>query len=468
MSNNICLTKHFTFLKYVNQHQMFYFLTLFTFAVLFALVWILRKYTTFEKLRIPRASRPKFPYGNFSGVLKGETTLHIFLWKYHNRFKKKIYKYGGLFVFLKPVLLLTDVTVAEELTQEKFLQICPKESKLTKDNVETILRTGALRTFIQKFQYSVNTAIPEKLLNSHTETVIKEFLLESCCLAFGFKSFELLQEINELQQRYQISSKFYLFLTIPFFNRKKRKLCYDLEEYFIDILEDRKKNDSEETDLLEAFINLYNESEIPVAGIAEELFDLFSDILNYSYSAIMFCLYELSNHKEIQDELIGEIRRHNNDKKSSAYDLLKLVYLDAVVKETFRKYPPVASIIKVGRKDTGTLDWYPVKDPVIFQSVLGIQRDSEFYTKPEDFDPDRFSDNQVPKKGVYKPFGDGPASDLRLKVASVQVKLMLHSILSSLRVEFKNDDCTLKYDPKLIYLSPGSDRINLKFLKIQY
>nr|WIT94136.1 cytochrome P450 monooxygenase CYP393B3 [Euwallacea interjectus] len=464
--NSFCFTEQLTFLKYVNEYYLFYSITLLTFASLFALVWILQKYTYFEKIRLARASLPTFPYGNLKEVFKRETSLHVYLWKYYNRFKRKSCKYGGMFVFVKPALLIIDSAVSSKLNSdsESFEHVVPRESKLKREDVKKILQqTGSLNNYIRKFCYSTQGVLPEKLLKADISTTFKDFLLEATCLAFGFKPLDVVDEINELlKQKYQTSYRFYLSLCIPWLRTKRDKLDNDLKEILMDIVESRKKNDSDEIDLIESFISLYNSSEFAIRDISNELFHCFADTLTFSHSTLMMCLYELAGNREIQDEVLGEIRRFNKKNRNFDYENInELTYLDAVVKETLRKYPPIATIITCSKcKDKPSFDWYPDKNALFFQSILGVQRDPKNYTKPEAFEPDRFTESRTldKDKNVYLPLGIGPMSDLYVKLITLQVKLVLASIFSQLEVRFKGGtSSSLKYNPGLLYLCPNDD-----------
>lgn len=64
-------------------------------------------------------------------------------------------------------------------------------------------------------------------------------------------------------------------------------------------------------------------------------------------SAISFCLYILSRHKDIQQKLFEEIRSHFGDDLSRPVtyaDLQQMNYLNCVIKESLRLHPPIPAI----------------------------------------------------------------------------------------------------------------------------
>lgn len=64
-------------------------------------------------------------------------------------------------------------------------------------------------------------------------------------------------------------------------------------------------------------------------------------------SAISFCLYLLSRYPNVQQKLFEEIRTHFGDdleRQINYRDLQNLNYLNCVVKEALRIYPPIPAI----------------------------------------------------------------------------------------------------------------------------
>jgi cytochrome P450 family 6 len=127
-----------------------------------------------------------------------------------------------------------------------------------------------------------------------------------------------------------------------------------------------------------------------------------------------FALYELALNADIQERLREEIVLgiEENDGKLT-YELLhNFKYLDMVVNETLRKYPPAFFLTRISRKDfqiPGTNLIIPANTDINV-NILSLHRDPEFYPDPDRFDPERFTPENVKTRpsGTYFPFGDGP------------------------------------------------------------
>lgn len=103
--------------------------------------------------------------------------------------------------------------------------------------------------------------------------------------------------------------------------------------------------------------------------------------------------------------------------KISYEQILSLKYVDQVISETLRKYPPGFVLNRVCAKEyviePKNEDERPLvldKDCVVVVPVFGIHRDPNYFPNPDKFDPDRFNDENKSKiePGTYMPFGAGP------------------------------------------------------------
>lgn len=130
-----------------------------------------------------------------------------------------------------------------------------------------------------------------------------------------------------------------------------------------------------------------------------------------SSSLSVFAMYELALNPEIQEKLRSEIRcglEENNGKLT--YDMLfGFKYLDMVVNETLRKYPPAFIITRNSTKEfkiPGMEMTIPAHTDINI-SVLSIHRDPDYYPNPDEFDPERFTLENVRnrKPFTFIPFG---------------------------------------------------------------
>ncbi|KAL4096794.1 hypothetical protein QTP88_021678 [Uroleucon formosanum] len=178
-------------------------------------------------------------------------------------------------------------------------------------------------------------------------------------------------------------------------------------------------------------------------------------------SAVSYCLYELALNKSIQDRVREEIQLKisKNDGQIDHTFLMDLNYLDMVIAETLRKYPPLVILF---RKASQT---YRVpNDSLIIEKgqkiiipVYALHYDSKYYTDPEKFIPERFSVEEKAKRpsGIYLPFGDGPRICIGKRFAEIEMKLAFVEILTKFEVfPCEKTEIPLKYANNVITLMP--------------
>ena len=152
-------------------------------------------------------------------------------------------------------------------------------------------------------------------------------------------------------------------------------------------------------------------------------------------TALSYISYELALNQDFQDKLYEEIKSIENEKGTIDYEtLLKLPYLDAVICESLRKYPPSARISRIANQEyqlgnTGiTLD----KGTHVNILVHAIHHNEEYYPGPEKFRPERFlpeNRDQI-KPFTYLSFGSGPRNCIGMRFALLETKLALAKIIT--------------------------------------
>jgi len=157
-------------------------------------------------------------------------------------------------------------------------------------------------------------------------------------------------------------------------------------------------------------------------------------------TAMCFGSHELAFNKDIQDELRKEIKHtyKESNGKLTYEALMKMKYMDMVVSEIVRKWPPAVGIDRVCTKpytiEPVTPDEKPIPlkpGDVLWLPIQGIHRDPNNYPNPEKFDPERFSDENKDSINpyTYVPFGSGPRNCIGSRFALLEVKVLLFNLL---------------------------------------
>ncbi|XP_072169147.1 cytochrome P450 3A14-like [Diadema setosum] len=170
-----------------------------------------------------------------------------------------------------------------------------------------------------------------------------------------------------------------------------------------------------------------------------------------------FVFYFLAMYPEIQEKLIREIDEMTPSRDSVGYTSVSTMpYLDQVVCETMRFYPP-SVVITRACTETFTHDGLTVeKDIPILIPIYAIHHDEEYWPDPEKFDPSRFSKENKERHHplAWLPFGAGPHNCIGLRFALMETKMAVVRVLQKYRFE----TCPqTEIPPKLganVFLSP--------------
>ncbi|XP_047000056.1 cytochrome P450 6k1-like [Schistocerca americana] len=263
------------------------------------------------------------------------------------------------------------------------------------------------------------------------------------------------------------SLRTYMTQALGFFNPKLRKLVpvaftpKDITEYFTRVVEDTVKHREEagviRKDFMQLLIQLKNKGyvddsfsisvekseeaggnkSLTIKELAAQAWVFFLAGFETSSTTVSFCLYELSKHphiqKRLQDEIDAVLKKSNGE---VTYEDItsNMPYLEKVIDETLRVYPPVAALNREVVQDYKLpgYDCVLEKGTKVVIPVLGLHHDPKYFRNPDQFDPEHFSDEQKASRHpfCYLPFGEGPRICIGMRFGLVQVKLAMVHLLS--------------------------------------
>ncbi|XP_055711743.1 cytochrome P450 4d1-like isoform X1 [Phlebotomus papatasi] len=144
-------------------------------------------------------------------------------------------------------------------------------------------------------------------------------------------------------------------------------------------------------------------------------------------SGISFLLYNIALYPDVQKKILEEIKDvfGNDTRVPTISDLSNLQYLDLVLKETMRLFPPVPII---GRQSEVEAKLNDVTIPAGSGIAIGtyfMGRDPDLFPDPETFKPERFNvERSVETQNPYSyvPFSAGPRNCIGQKFAILEMK----------------------------------------------
>ncbi|KAJ6628967.1 putative cytochrome P450 6a14 [Pseudolycoriella hygida] len=238
----------------------------------------------------------------------------------------------------------------------------------------------------------------------------------------------------------------------------------------------RRQNNIKRNDFMQLMINLYQEEteevtehSLTLEEIAAQSFVFFFAGFETSSTTMTYALHELAVNPDIQDKLRNEIN-DGFDKNGGelTYDsVMAMTYLDQVINETLRKYPPVASLHRMVTKDYKLPNGSIItQGNFLFIPTYAFHHDPENFPNPNRFDPNRFSDENKAGRHpfAYLPFGEGPRICVGLRFGLIQTKVGLAMLLRHFKFGICNKtNVTLKIDNiHMLYVPLGEVWLNME------
>ncbi|GAB0087039.1 Probable cytochrome P450 4s3 [Sergentomyia squamirostris] len=139
-------------------------------------------------------------------------------------------------------------------------------------------------------------------------------------------------------------------------------------------------------------------------------------------SALSFIIYELSRNPEIQEQVHKEV-------SEIGFNIDTCKYLEAVIKETLRLYPPVSFYARRSTEDTTIGDLVVPPGVIITANAYSLHHNPDIYPDPNKFNPDRFYNTSNIPNYAFIPFSAGPRNCIGHKFAMIELKITVANIL---------------------------------------
>lgn len=184
----------------------------------------------------------------------------------------------------------------------------------------------------------------------------------------------------------------------------------------------------------------YNPMQISDEEIREQVDTIMFEGHDTTAAGSSFTLCMLGCHPEIQEKVYEEQKVIFGDSKRDCtfVDTLEMKYLERVIMETIRMYPPVPAIARKVKEDVKLVSidaTIPAGTTVIF-GIYKLHRTPENYANPDIFDPDNFLPDRAAARHYYSflPFSAGPRSCVGRKFAMLKLKVLLSTIVRNFKI----------------------------------
>ncbi|XP_074037771.1 cytochrome P450 monooxygenase CYP4G7 [Leptinotarsa decemlineata] len=245
-----------------------------------------------------------------------------------------------------------------------------------------------------------------------------------------------------------------------------------MTNYIKDDLDENDDNDVGEKKRL-AFLDFMIEASqtgnnITDEEIKEEVDTIMFEGHDTTAAGSSFALCLLGIHQDIQQKVYEELKdifQDNMDRPITFADTINMKYLERVILETLRLYPPVPLIGRKVLEDVKlvTGDYIiPAGTSVGICQVL-IHRNKKYYKDPLKFDPDNFLPERCQERPYYAyvPFSAGPRSCVGRKYAMLKLKVLLAGVLRKFQIHCSETEEDFKLQADIILKKTGGFNISV-------
>jgi cytochrome P450 len=165
--------------------------------------------------------------------------------------------------------------------------------------------------------------------------------------------------------------------------------------------------------------------------IRDQTMTLFAAGHETTSNALTWTFYLLSQHERVREKLLAELADVLAGRDPTVDDLPNLPYLDWVVSESMRYYPPAWTQGRYAQEEF-SLDGYTFpRGTVVMVSQWVVHHRADIWGDPQVFRPERWDPEhgQKPPQGAYFPFGMGPRICIGMPFAQLEARLLLATIL---------------------------------------
>lgn len=228
------------------------------------------------------------------------------------------------------------------------------------------------------------------------------------------------------------------------------------EGYLREIIsQDEGSNNTSEKSFVNAMIA---DPQISTQEIVAQMIFVLTGGMDTTSSTISIALLMLALFPEVQDKVCKEVVHVLGDDLSilpTYADLMRLEYMDRVIKECLRLYPAVPLVSKQSETDIsfnvdGKQYTVPAGVPIAIL-IHTIHTDPEYYKNPTHFDPDRWLAENMESHNphAFFPFSNGPRTCIGEKYFLLQIKTVLSTVVRKYEI-LKADSCQTLEDIRTI------------------
>lgn len=222
-------------------------------------------------------------------------------------------------------------------------------------------------------------------------------------------------------------------------NRKFRH-CLDVIEKVIDSAIDSRLADTRRhDDLLDMMIDaekLRGDGVVNRRSLRDQVASFIVPGHETTATGLTWAFYHLARNAMVYRRTLQEVDQKLGRRLPEYADLKELTYLEALLKESLRFYPPVWTFSRTAIEDDRFGGHDVPAGGIVMVCAYALQRSRRYWDAPEAFDPDRFlGPRPKDERFHYFPFGGGRRICIGMRFAFMESAIILGMLLQRFEME---------------------------------
>ncbi len=227
-------------------------------------------------------------------------------------------------------------------------------------------------------------------------------------------------------------------------NRRFKQAMEHLDGTVYGVIESRRSGGDTHQDLLAMLMTARDENtaeQMSDRQLRDEVLTMFGAGHETTANALTWLWYLVGQHPGVEARMRTEVQEALQGRTPTVEDLAKLQYVERVIQESMRLYPPAWAIERQAVSDDVVGGYRIPAGAVVMISPYVLHRHPKHWADlegsgPEIFDPDRFLPERSKDRHrfAYLPFGGGPRMCIGNAFAMMEAKIIVAMMLQKYRV----------------------------------
>lgn len=221
-------------------------------------------------------------------------------------------------------------------------------------------------------------------------------------------------------------------------NIAMRRAARRLDRVIYRIISERRANQHDAGDLLSLLLNAQDDdgSRMTDTQLRDEAVTIFLAGHETTAITLSWTWWLLAQHPHVEAKLHDELATVLRGRAPTFDDLPRLRYLEFILTESLRLYPPAWSMVRMAIEDAEIGGYRIPAGSGVAISQYVVHRDPRFFDAPDEFRPERWEGDLAKRlpKFAYFPFGGGPRICIGNSFALMEASLVLATVAQKFRL----------------------------------